>query len=62
MKLKDYLKQNKVTKFHFAKKLGISRVTLDYYLRSPDKATQLAKLAVEYITAGEVKRDDWDKD
>ena len=62
MKLNDYLTQNKLKKIHFAKRLGISRVTLDYYMANPDKATMLAKLAIEYITAGEVKRDDWNKD
>jgi DNA-binding transcriptional regulator YdaS (Cro superfamily) len=60
MKLKDYLTKNRLKKIHFAKKLGISRVTLDYYMAKPDKATLTAKLAIEYITTGEVSRDDWE--
>lgn len=62
MKINDYLKINNIAKCHFAKKIGISRVTLDYYIRRPDKATQVVKIAIEYITAGEVNRNDWDKD
>jgi DNA-binding transcriptional regulator YdaS (Cro superfamily) len=62
MKLKDYLKQNKLKKVDFAKRLGISRVTLDYYIHSPQKTTFPVKLAIEYITAGEVTRNDWNCD
>jgi len=61
MKLKDYLDKNKIKKQEFSKKLGVSRVTLDYYLRSPEAVSKPTKLAIEYITTGEVKREDWDE-
>lgn len=59
MKLIDYLKKNKITKTDFAKSIGLSRMTVNYYIRSPEKATLLAKIAIEYLTVGEVARKDW---
>jgi predicted transcriptional regulator len=59
MKLNDYLKKNKMTKTDFAKSLGMSRVTINYYIKNPEKTTLLAKIAIEYITVGEVTRNDW---
>lgn len=59
MKINDYLKKKKMTKTAFAKSLGMSRVTINYYINKPGKITLLAMLAIEYITAGEVTRNDW---
>lgn len=61
MKINDYLKLKKITKTKFAKTLGMSRVTINYYVRYPDKIPNYAILAIEYITAGEVNRSDWGK-
>ena len=62
MKLIDYIKKNKFKKIEFAKLLGVSRVTLDWYLRNPDRVTIPTKLAIEYITTGQVRREDWEEE
>jgi len=62
MMLKDYLKQNKISKVKFAKKIGINRMTLAKYLDQPELAPIIFRLAIEFISAGEVNRNDWDKD
>jgi hypothetical protein len=61
MMLKDYLKQNKISKVKFANKIGINRMTLAKYLDYPELAPILFRLAIEFISAGEVNRNDWDK-
>jgi len=59
MKLNDYLKQKNITKTDFAKKCGMSRVTINHYIKHPDKIPLYAILAFEYLTAGDVTRNDW---
>lgn len=59
MTLKDYLKQNKISKVSFAKKIGVNRMTLAKYLDHPELAPILFRLAIEFISAGEVNRNDW---
>jgi len=58
MKLKDYLKTNKIQKQKFAKTLGISRPTLNNYINNK-RVPLIAKLAIEFISGGEVRRNDW---
>jgi hypothetical protein len=60
MMLKDYLKHNKISKVKFAKKIGINRMTLAKYLDYPDLAPIIFRLAIEFISAGEVNRNDWE--
>jgi DNA-binding transcriptional regulator YdaS (Cro superfamily) len=59
MKLKEYLSKNNITKTKFSNMLGVSRVTLNLFLRCPEKTTQTTRLAIEYLTAGTVRREDW---
>jgi len=61
MRLKEYLKNNKITIKDFAKDLNVSRTIIHYYLRNPDKVPLTFKLAVEYITARKVKKEVWDE-
>lgn len=61
MKLKDYLKQNKISKVDFAKKLDVNRMTLAKYIDHPELAPIVFRLAIEFITTGEVNRNDWNK-
>lgn len=62
MKLKDYLKQQNISKTDFAKKIDINRMTLHKFLEHPEESTLIFRLAMEYLTAGEVTRNDWNKD
>lgn len=62
MKLKDYLKVHKISKVSFAKKIDINRMTLTKYLQRPEFSTMVFRLAIEYLTAGEVKRDEWTRE
>lgn len=59
-RLRMWLKKNSYTYQSFSEVLGVSRNTLHKYLfvRVPPKAT---RLAVEYITSGEVHHDEWHK-
>jgi hypothetical protein len=59
MDLKKYLKKYRISKINFAKKLGIDRVTLYRYLDPEKKPSLIVKLAIEYISKGEVSRNDW---
>ena len=54
-----YLKRHKIKKHEFAQMLGISRVTLYNYLNNAKQAPLSVKLAVEYLTTGEIRRKDW---
>lgn len=56
--LKKYLEENGIVKKFFARKLGISRVTLNVYLRDTKRIPHPTKLAIEYITEGKVKVSD----
>lgn len=60
MKLKDYLLKNKITLTAFALKLGIARNSLHFYITKRRKIPRYVKLAIEYVSTGEVKREDWD--
>jgi DNA-binding transcriptional regulator YdaS (Cro superfamily) len=60
MKLKDYLLKHKLTRIKFAAKLGINRIVLGHYINGIRKTPNVTKLAIEYVTAGEVRREDWD--
>lgn len=62
MKLKDYLKHNKISKVDFAKKIGVNRMTLAKYIDHPELAPVVFRLAMEFLSAGEVNRNDWNKD
>ena len=59
MKLKDYIKKNKCKKTELARKFGISRTSLYRYLRGEFVPSKAVKIAIEYITTGEVARNDW---
>jgi len=59
MKLKDYLKKHKIHKIAFAKKLGMTRTTIHRYIAEKNIPPLVTKLAIEFITAGEVSRNDW---
>ena len=59
MKLKDYLILKKIKKKDFAVEMRVSRVTLDWWIRNPHRVTHIVKLAIEFVTGGEVRREDW---
>jgi len=61
MKLKDYLGKNNLTQESFSKKVGVHRMSLAKYLANPNQTPYVVKLAIEYVTAGEVRREDWDE-
>ena len=59
MKLKDYLKKNKIKKQEFSKDLQISRITLNNYINNPSKVSYLIRIAIEYLTNNQVTINDW---
>jgi len=59
MNLRDYLKREKMTRERFAKKVGVSRVTLQRYIFKRTVPSLSIQLAIEYLTSGDVSRDDW---
>ena len=60
MNINDYLYVNKIKKTDFCNRLGLSRVAFDRYMLSQAKVPYYVKLAIEYITIGEVRKEDWD--
>lgn len=56
MRLTEYLKLRHQSKQSIARALGIHRMTLYRMLKRP---TKMFILAIEYLTAGEVSRNDW---
>jgi DNA-binding transcriptional regulator YdaS (Cro superfamily) len=61
MKLRDYLFKHKLTRIKFAAKIGINRVVLGHYINGVRTIPKVTMLAIEYVTAGEVRREDWDE-
>ena len=59
MTLKEYLEKHKIKKKDFAKKLGIARVTLNVYILYPKRIPYPTRLALEYLTCGEIRREDF---
>lgn len=59
MKLKEYFFRYPQDKKEFAEKLGITRNTLYRYISGKYKPTKTTKVAIEYITSGEVLKNDW---
>jgi len=60
MKLKDYLKKHGMSRTKFAEKIGMNRLSMGRYISGKHKIPYVVMLAIEYVTAGEVKREDWD--
>jgi len=59
MKLKEYLKENKIKITHFAKTLGKARKTIHTYLNGSIIPPLSVQLFIEQVTNGEVSRNDW---
>lgn len=59
MMLKNYLLRYNLTQEEFAKKIGVTRTSVSKYINQPKKTNFLVRAAIELITAGEVRRDDW---
>jgi DNA-binding transcriptional regulator YdaS (Cro superfamily) len=60
MKLKNYLKKNAQTQIEFAKKLGITKATLNTYIKKRAKIPKATVIAIDYLSKGEVKAEDWE--
>lgn len=58
-KLLKYLKEKKIHINVFASQLGISRCTFYFYLRTIHKIPVSVKIAIEFLTGGEIRRDEW---
>lgn len=61
MKLKKWLKQNKVEPVDFAKYIDMAKSTVYHWINGTRHPTRRAKLQIAEVTKNEVTFEDWEK-